>query len=117
GEALTSLTNDELRAKTTEVQDYINQELKGIDDQIAALHQKINDNPDLDLDQKEAIFGEIDQLERDRNKDLEKVLNKVLPKTFAIVRETARRFKDNEYLEVTAQPYDIEFASSHRSEE
>lgn len=113
GETLTSLTNDELRAKTTEVQDFINQELKSIDDQIAALYQRIADQPDLDLDQKEAIFGEIDQLERDRNKELEKVLNKILPKSFAIVRETARRFKENEYLEVTAQPYDIEFAASH----
>lgn len=112
-EKLVSLTNDELRSKTGEVQDFINQELKDIDERIAALHGRIADEPDLDLDQKEAIFGQIDQLEKDRNKDLEKVLNKVLPQTFAIVRETARRFKENEFLEVTARPYDIEFAATH----
>ncbi len=49
---------------------------------------------------------EIDKLEEDRNKELEKVLLKVLPNAFAIVRETARRFKENEYLEVTAQDFD-----------
>src|SRR5690606_29129124 len=99
--------------KTGEVQEFINAELKDIDDRIAALQQRIANEPDLELDQKEAIFGDIDQLERDRNKELEKALSKVLPKAFAIVRETARRFKENEYLEVTAQPYDIEFAAAH----
>jgi preprotein translocase subunit SecA len=113
GEALVGLTNDELRAKTREVQEFINQELKDIDDRIAALHQSIADQPDLDLDEKEAIFGQIDALEKDRNKELEKALSAVLPKAFAIVRETARRFKENEYLEVTAEPYDIEFAATH----
>src|SRR5690606_13692223 len=77
------------------------------------LHQKIADQPDLDLDEKESIFSQIDALEKDRNKELEKALSAVLPKTFAIVRETARRFKENEFLEVTAQPYDIEFAATH----
>lgn len=113
GEALVGLSNDELRAKTREVQEFIDQQLKGIDDRIAALHKRIADQPDLDLDEKESIFSQIDALEKDRNKELEKVLSSVLPKAFAIVRETARRFKENEYLEVTAQPYDIEFAATH----
>ena len=84
----------------------INQELKGIDDQLAALHKKIADNPDLDINEKESVFAEIDKIEVERNKELEKVLLKVLPKAFAIVRETARRFKENEFLEVTAQDFD-----------
>ncbi|HEY8513109.1 MAG TPA: preprotein translocase subunit SecA [Cyclobacteriaceae bacterium] len=113
GEALVGLSNDELRAKTREVQEFIDQQLKSIDDRIAALHQKIADQPDLDLDEKESIFSQIDALEKDRNKELEKVLSAVLPKAFAIVRETARRFKENEYLEVTVQPYDVEFAATH----
>lgn len=113
GEALQGLSNDELRAKTREVQDFIDQELKDIDDRIAALHKKIADQPDLDLDEKESIFGQIDALEKNRNKDLEKALLAVLPKAFAIVRETARRFKENEYLEVTANTHDIAFAASH----
>lgn len=110
GEKLKNLSNDNLRAETRKVQDQINAELKNIDDQIAALHQKIADNPTLDIHAKEEVFQEIDTLEEDRNKELEKVLLKVLPQAFAIVRETARRFKENEYLEVTAQDYDRIFS-------
>ena len=106
GERVKSLSNDELRAETKKIQEQINQELKNIDDQLAGLHQKIADNPELDINEKESVFGQIDKLEEDRNKELEKVLLKVLPNAFAIVRETARRFKENEYLEVTAQDFD-----------
>ncbi len=115
GEALTSISNDELRKKTNEIQETINQELKAIDDKIAALHKRIADQPDLDLGEKENIFIEIDKLEEDRNKDLEKVLLNVLPKAFAVVKETAIRFKNNEFLEVTAQDYDREFSATREN--
>jgi len=107
GEQLTSLSHDQLRGKTAEVQQFINEQLKPIDNQIAALHTRVTEQPDLDIHEKESIFAEIDKLESQRNKDLEKVLVEVLPKAFAIVRETARRFKENEYLEVTATQHDI----------
>jgi len=106
GERIKSLSNDALRGETKKIQEQINQELKSIDDQLAGLHQKIADNPSLDINEKEALFGQIDKLEEDRNTELEKVLLKVLPNAFAIVRETAKRFKENEYLEVTAQDFD-----------
>src|SRR6478735_12705552 len=110
GEKLLSISNDDLRKKTSEIQSDINTALKPIDDQIAALHKRISDQPDLDLNEKESVFAQIDALELDRNKELEKVLLVVLPRAFAIVRETARRFKENEYLEVTAQEYDREIS-------
>lgn len=106
GELLTGLSHDQLRAKTLEVQNTINNKLKPIDDQIGALHARISENPDMDIHEKESVFGEIDKLEQQRNKDLEMVLVEVLPKAFAIVRDTARRFKENEYLEVTATEHD-----------
>jgi preprotein translocase subunit SecA len=112
GEKLPSLSNDELRNETRKVQDFLSQELKAIDDSLAALHKKVADNPDLDINEKESIFAEIDKIEEERNKELEKALMKILPKTFAIVRETAKRFKENEYLEVTAQDYDRVFATT-----
>lgn len=112
GEKLKHITHDELRNETQIIQDIINSELKPIDDQLASLHKEIEENTGLDLNDKEAIFGKIDKLEADRNKELEKVLIKVLPKTFAIVRETARRFKENTTLEVTAKEYDIKFAAT-----
>jgi len=112
GEKLKSISNDELRGKTLELQGIINDALKDIDDQLHALHQQIADQPDLDLNEKESIFARIDALEADRNKELEKVLLKILPQAFAIVRETARRFKENEYLEVTARDYDQKLSST-----
>jgi preprotein translocase subunit SecA len=106
GESVQSLSNDQLRAETRKIQEIINSDLKAIDDQLAALHEKVATNPNLDINEKESVFGEIDKLEETRNKELEKTLIKVLPKAFAIVRETAKRFKENEYLEVTAQDFD-----------
>src|SRR5690606_26200850 len=110
---LASLSDDDLRAKTAEVKDRIKADLKTIDDKIAVLHKKVEDNPDLDIDSKEAVFNEIDKLEEDRNKELEDVLLKVLPDAFAIVKETARRLKENKKLEVTATQHDREYAASH----
>jgi preprotein translocase subunit SecA len=112
-EKLKSISNDELRKETWKVQDFINSELKSIDDNLASLHKKVADNPALEIDDKEAIFAEIDKIEIERNKELEKVLLKVLPKAFAIVRETARRFKENEQLEVTAHDFDRQMAATH----
>lgn len=113
GEKLISITHDELRARTQAIQEEINQKLKSIDDQLAALHKQIADDPDKDISEKEAIFNQIDQIEKDRNKELEKVLVEVLPRAFAIIRETARRFKDNEYLEVTATEFDRLISAKH----
>jgi preprotein translocase subunit SecA len=112
GERLKTLSHDELRNETRKIQDTISKELKTIDDQLAALHKQIADNPSLDINDKETVFLQIDQLEEDRNKQLEKVLMNVLPQAFAIVRETARRFKENTSLQVTAQDYDIQFATT-----
>lgn len=114
-EEIKPLTNDELRAETVKIQQTINQGLKDIDDKLAALHQQIADNPELDINEKEALFADIDRIELDRNKELEKVLLKVLPRTFAIVRDTARRFKENPYLEVTALDFDRQFATTHEN--
>src|SRR6185369_14430428 len=106
GEKLTSISHDELRSKTLEIQEYINAKLKSIDDELAALHQQVADHPELDINEKESIFLKVDKIELDRNKELEKVLLEMLPAAFAIIRETAKRFKDNDYLEVTATEFD-----------
>ena len=109
-EKLASLSNDALRAQTAEVQAAIAQKLKDIDQHLADLHSQITSQPDLDINEKESLFNQIDKLELDRNKELEKVLIDVLPRAFAIVRETARRFKENEFIEVTAQDFDRNLA-------
>ncbi|MEM7109154.1 MAG: preprotein translocase subunit SecA [Bacteroidota bacterium] len=114
---LNNLSDDELRGKTASVIETINTELKVIDDQIKTLHDKVDDHPDLDINEKEAIFNEIDKLEEDRNEALEKVLKRVLPTAFAIVKETARRFKENEKLVVKASMQDKVFAAQKPSVE
>jgi preprotein translocase subunit SecA len=111
GESLKSISNDELRSETQKIQDFINQELKDIDDRLAALHKQIADQPEMEINDKEGVFAQIDKLESERNTELEKALMKVLPKAFAIVRETARRFKENESLEVTASDFDRQIAA------
>lgn len=113
-EALSSLSNDDLRNKTRELETRIAAALQSIDDQVASLHKQIADQPEMDVHEKEAIFQQIDALGVTRNKELEQVLLEVLPKAFAIVRETARRFKENPFLEVTATEYDHRFAMQYQ---
>src|SRR5690606_7595332 len=99
---LKNISDEELRAASSGVQQTIEKELKSIDDELKNLHQQIEENPLLDLNRKEEIFSRIDKLEADRDKQLEVVLMKVLPQAFAIVKETARRFKENGKLSVSA---------------
>ncbi|TDB60440.1 preprotein translocase subunit SecA [Arundinibacter roseus] len=106
---LASLSNDALRQKASDLKAHIAQQLKSIDDQIDTLRQTAE--AELDVDSKETIFKQIDALTLERNKELEKVLIDILPKAFAVVKETARRFKENERLEVTASFFDHEVAS------
>lgn len=113
GEKLLSISHDALRQRTVEVQAFIAQQLKPIDDQLAALHERINSQPDLDINEKENIFNQIDKIELERNKELENVLLTVLPQAFAIIRETARRFKENDIIEVTARDFDRVMAAKH----
>ncbi|MFM7430595.1 MAG: preprotein translocase subunit SecA [Flammeovirgaceae bacterium] len=113
GEKLITISNDQLRQHTLDIQAEINQKLKPIDDQLADLHAQIADQADREINEKEAIFNQIDAIEKERNKELEKVLLEVLPRAFAIIRETAKRFKENEYLEVTATESDRIFAAKH----
>lgn len=110
---LPGLSDDALRNRTNEIQEIINSSLKTIDDQLADLHKQVADQPNLEIEQKEALFNRIDKLEVERNVELEKVLLEVLPQAFAVVRETARRWKENGQLVVTASQYDREYAASH----
>ncbi|SMB96464.1 protein translocase subunit secA [Hymenobacter roseosalivarius DSM 11622] len=108
---LALLSDDQLRQQTQEVRARIDAHLKATDDQIAGLHQRIAEDATLDINQKEQLFDQIDALEKQRNKELEVVLLEVLPAAFAIVKETARRYKENGQLTATVTDYDREYAS------
>ena len=107
---LAPLSDDELRQRSVDVRATIDERLRGLDDQIGGLHQQISDAPNLDATEKERLFDQIDELEKQRNKDLEVVLLDVLPTAFAIVKETARRYKENGQLVVTATDFDREIS-------
>lgn len=101
-----TISDDELRQKTQEVKAIIDVRLQGFDERINANKQKAETDISLSLQEKENIFNEIDKLEEERNKELEIILNEVLPVAFAIVRETARRLKENGQLKVKATLHD-----------
>ncbi|MEQ8628206.1 preprotein translocase subunit SecA [Ekhidna sp.] len=110
-EKLRNITDDELRGKTTELKSIIKERLRDIDDQIEDLHKQVDEDKSLDVHQKEEIFAQIDKLESDRDEELEKVLIEILPLGFAVVKETARRFAENEKIVVTATQHDKEIAA------
>ena len=108
--ALNTLTHDQLRAKTAEfkkrIAEYIQQEEKEIADLKA-----LAETPDIDIEQKEREYEKIDVLEKKITEKTQEVLNEILPQAFAVVKETARRFKENETLEVTASDNDRHLAT------
>ncbi|MBD8488635.1 preprotein translocase subunit SecA [Echinicola sp. CAU 1574] len=108
---LSSISDEELRAKTIEIKGTINTELKTFDDNIASLKAEIDALAADKVHEKDALFTQIDNVEKDRNEALEVVLEKVLPKAFAVVKETARRFKENGQLKVKANDYDRELSA------
>ncbi|MDO9552522.1 preprotein translocase subunit SecA [Rhodonellum sp.] len=110
-EKLKGLTDDQLRGKTAEIKAIINGDLKSFDDKILEIRDKINAFAPDKVHQKDALFNEIDKIEKERDAALEVVLDKVLPEAFAVVKETARRFKENGKLVVTANLRDNELAA------
>ncbi len=110
---LQGISDDELRAKTSEIKAVIDSRLEKIDSDIKSLKDRVDADDTLPLHEKEEIFNQIDKLEEERNEQLEEVLNEVLPKGFAIVKETARRFKENTKMVVTATLHDKELATRY----
>ncbi len=108
---LQSLTHDELRGKTKELQNYIGEKLAHIDNEIKSLKASVEADENMGIDDKEAVFKKVDELEKQRDEELEVILKEILPRAFAIVKETARRFKENSALEVTATHLDRELAA------
>ena len=106
---LKELSNDELRQVSAELKSRIADELADIDNQLAELNGQTS-HPDVDVNEKERLFNRIDKLEADRNTELERVLLDILPQAFAVVKETARRFTENEQLTVTATDFDRDIA-------
>ena len=106
--SIKALSNDELRAKTDEIkqriQDYVAEEKA----QVEELRKGIEDK---ELEEREAIWAEVDKIEKAITDKMEVVLEQSLPEVFAIMKDTARRFAENEEVVVTANQFDRDLAA------
>ena len=101
-----ALSNDELRAKTGEFKERIKDHLREIDEAIAELGKKAEELPFNDITGKDTLYVEIDAQKKKRDEQIEEILNELLPEAFAVVKETARRFKENTSIISTATEHD-----------
>jgi len=109
---LENLTNDELRGKTTSFKQQVNDYLSEIDIKIADLKSEIKNTTVHEIDKREDAYEQIDSLEEERDKKLEEILNQILPEAFAVVKETARRFTENDKIIASATEYDRDLAAT-----
>ncbi len=99
------LSNDALRAKTKELQQYVQKAAEEQNKQIEALKEEVEKTP---IDQREEIFNHIDKLEKEVLDRYEVALNEVMPTAFSIIKDTARRFAENDEVVVEATDFDRE---------
>ncbi len=106
-----SLSNDELRNKTNEFRQRIKAHLAATDNEIEAKGKEAEALPFEDINGRDSIYKQVDELKKDRDKKIEEVLQQLLPEAFAVVKETSRRFKENESIESNATDLDRELAA------
>ena len=105
---IAKLSHDELRAKTLSFKEQIKEATKTLDEKITVLEAEAKA---ADIDRQEDIYAEIDALKDEAYTISEKVLADIMPEAFAVIKETAKRFVENEELEVTATPFDRELSA------
>jgi preprotein translocase subunit SecA len=106
-----SISNDELRNKTVAFRERIKAHLAATDLQIAEKNSQAESLPSEDINGRDSIYKEVDDLKKLRDSKIEEILLELLPEAFAVVKETARRFRDNETLEATVTELDRELAA------
>ena len=104
-----ALSNDQLRAKTKEIQAHVQNAAKEQKEKIAELKAQIEETP---IDERETLFNQIDKLEKEALEIYEVALNEVMPVAFGIMHDTARRFTENEEIVVTATDFDRDLAAT-----
>jgi preprotein translocase subunit SecA len=114
-EKIGGLSNDALRARTAELKARITARTKENDDKVAALRAEIEADPRMEIHERERRYEDIDKLLEGSLTQIEEVLLEILPEAFAVVRETARRFKEQDEIEVTASELDRELATQRDS--
>jgi preprotein translocase subunit SecA len=113
-ESMPELSNDQLRTRSAALKQQVKDFVADEQSKMESLKAKAED-PEVDVSEKESIYKEIDTLDEQIDEKYEVVLNEILPEAFAIVKETALRFKENEEVEVSALEYDRTLAASRES--
>ena len=104
------LTNDELRERTFALKKKIREYVQQEEEEMKSLKER-GEDPEVEVSEKEGIYAALDKMEKTIDEKYEEILRESIPEAFSIVRETARRFKENEVLEVKALEYDKELAA------
>lgn len=113
-EKLQTISHDELRHRTIEFKQRIKEYLSGVSNEIKQIRTRIESELAMPIHEKVELYTRIEKLEKEENKLLEEVLMQILPEAFAVVKETAKRFMQNEFIEVTATEKDRDLAA-HKS--
>ncbi|MHA7109378.1 preprotein translocase subunit SecA [Sunxiuqinia elliptica] len=111
-ERISKLSIDELRGESARLKQVIQDRIQADLDEIAALKAKVEE---VDIQESEKIYQQVDKIEEQINEKIEVVLNEILPAAFAVVKDTARRFTENERLVVKATDFDRELAAGRDS--
>ncbi len=114
-ESISQLTNDELRAKTQEFRQRIADYISAEENEIKEIKAQIEADPELNVHEKERMYEKVDQLEKGSYEKSQEILEEILPEAFAVMKETAKRFKENEKVEVTATAMDRDLAATRDS--
>lgn len=109
-EQVKQLSHDELRNRTAQIRQSLQESVQEERTQIAKLKENVDD---LELSEREAVWEQVDQLDKDILEKLEVKLNEVLPEVFAIVKSTAQRFADNDEMAVVATQFDRDLSVTH----
>jgi len=108
---LTSLSNDKLRETVNELKGRIRASYKPLQDKIDSNKESLENNTDISIGDREKMYSEIDSLEKEIDEKIENTLTEIIPEAFALIKETARRFNENDTIEVTATDFDRELAA------
>ena len=110
-ETIKDLSIDDLRHKTVEFREKIRTATQNEEDRLAELREMLETNYDLPVEEKENTYKEIEKLEEKVYATTQDILNEILPEAFSVMKETARRFKENETITVTATQHDRDLAA------
>ncbi len=109
---LDKLSDDDLRAESAALRDKVRAYTAAEEEKVAAIREQLTD-PEMEVAKKEKLATELDELVKTIDKKIEEILDQVLPEAFAIMKSTARRFKENEKIRVKATDFDRNLSANH----